>query len=267
MTIHSTRKWHRRLGGLILGAGIMVTMGSCSTDKVTIPTDLSGPSELGLSLKLDASPDVLTADGASSAAVQATVHDQNGRPKAGQAIFFAIADSAGNFADIGKLNVTSAVSGPDGTAQVVYTTPYRTDFTANGHVMIAARPIGTDASAQLYRTITIELRSAEGRLFPEVPGNKPPTCDITAQAPFGFVVNQSILFQTQASDPDGYIVRYFWTFGDSSDPTDKPDVEHHYSAHGTYTVTQTVTDNNGAQFTCTKDIRICDTVAAACAQP
>jgi PKD domain-containing protein len=245
---------------------VLLGSGGCSTDKVTVP-GLSGPSELGLSLRLDATPDVLTADGSSTSAIQATVRDQNGQPKAGQGIFFLVTDSTGTAADIGGLNHPTAVSGPDGTAQVVYTSPFRTDFTANGAVVVRARPIGTDVNSEIYREVRIELHSAEGRLFPPKDGNQSPTCAIVVQAPFGFLINQSILFQTQASDPDGFIVRYFWTFGDSSNPSDKPDVEHHYSTHGTYSVTQTVTDNNGAQQTCSRDIRICDVGSAPCDQP
>ena len=246
--------------------GLVAVFAACSTKHTTIPP-LSGPSELGLSLSPTAYPDVLVADGASTAAVQVTVRDQNGQPKAGQRVYFATADGTGTFADIGFLSSSTAVSGPDGTAQVVYTAPVRTDFTANGVVMIAVRPVGGDANGEVYRFITIELRSAEGRLFPENPTNKLPLCPFTIEAPFGYLVDQSILFQTNASDTDGFIVRYFWTFGDSSTPSDKPDVEHHYKEHGHYDVTQTVTDNNGGQATCTQTIHVCDTGDAPCPQP
>lgn len=262
MTIHSNRTWQR---GFVV-AGLVLALASCSTDKLAIPP-LSGPSELGIALNLAAYPDVLTADGSSTSAVQAVVHDQNGKIKPGVAIYFALSDTGGNFAEIGHLNRTTAVSGADGTATVVYTSPFRTDFTANGAVAINARPVGTDVNGEQYRAIIIELRTAEGRLFPEVPGNKPPTCDITVQAPFGFLADQDILFQTTASDEDGFIVRYFWTFGDSSVPSDKPDVNHHYKVDGDYLVSQTVTDNNGAQFTCTKEVNICLTASAPCPQP
>jgi hypothetical protein len=236
-------------------ASLVVSLGSCGTNHQSIPL-LSGPSELGLSLKLDATPDVLTADGSSHSAIQATVRDQNGKPKPGVTIFFAVADTSGAFADIGILNHPTAVTGADGTAQVVYTSPFRTDFTGNGLVAIEARPVGTDATGELYRKITVELRSAEGRIFPPKVGNKLPSCEITVQAPFGFLVGQSILFQTQAADPDGFVVRYFWTFGDDTPPSDKPDVEHHYNLAGSYSVTQTVTDNNGGQSSCDKGVTI-----------
>ena len=126
--------------------------------------------------------------------------------------------------------------------------------------------MGSDANGEVYREVRIELHTAEGRLFPEKDGNKLPSCSITVQAPFGFLINQSILFQTQGSDPDGFIVRYFWTFGDSSNPSDKPDVEHHYDTAGDYTVTQTVTDNNGGQFTCDQVVKICSDASAPCPQ-
>ena len=241
-----------RGGRFAAAAGLCVLLAhsGCSTDQVTVP-GLSGPSELGLSLRLDASPDVLTADGRSTSAIQATIRGQNGQPLAGRAVTFIVTDSSGTQADIGGLNHPSAVTGPDGTAQVIYKAPVRTDFTANGSVLIQARPIGTDFNGEVFRSVSIELRSAEGRLFPPRSGNAPPTCGIVVEAPFGFVVNQSILFQTRSSDSDGTIVRYFWTFGDDSPSSDKPDVNHVYRVAGSYTVTHIVTDNNGAQTPCT----------------
>jgi hypothetical protein len=257
MTIHSMNKTTRGRALPVSTLVLLLALGACNTNKVEIP-ELSGPSELALSLNLTASPDVLVADGASTSAIQATIRDHNGRPVPGQAVFFSVTDAAGNFADIGELNAPSAVSGPSGTAQVIYRAPARTDATANQLMRVVARPISTDALGQIYRTVNIELRSAEGRLFPEVDGNTEPTCDFAIQAPFGFLTDRSILFQSTASDPDagGFIVRYFWTFGDDSPPQDKPDVEHHYRTAGPYDVTHIVTDNNGGQSTCTKTITI-----------
>ena len=51
-----------------------------------------------------------------------------------------------------------------GVARVTYQVPPRTDATADQTVLIAARPIGDDASSAVYRTVRIELRSAEPRL-------------------------------------------------------------------------------------------------------
>ncbi len=241
-------------GPAAAAAGVLalLAMGGCNTSKVTVP-GLSGPSELALSLAPTATPDILTADGASTAAVQVIARDENGRPKSGQPISFSVADSTGTVADIGVLSAYGAVTGPDGTAQVVYTAPVRTDFTANGSVQIVVRPVGSDFNGQVSRYVTIELRSAEGRLFPPLLGNTAPTCSFNIEAPFGMKTGQSIIFSTTATDKEGYVVRYFWTFGDNMPPSDKPDEEHHYNAPGHYVVTLTVTDNNGAQATCDSD--------------
>src|SRR5206468_487661 len=49
-----------------------------------------------------------------------------------------------------------------------------------------------------------------------------------------------------SSDPDGSIASYAWTFGDGATSTAQ-NPSHTYAAGGTYTVTLTVTDNQGAE--------------------
>jgi len=181
----------RRRLWAIAGLGLLVAYAGCGLDEVQVP-DLEGPSELGLSLKLTAVPDIITADGFSTSLITATVRDQNGRPIAGRDIFFAIADSSGRFADIGELRTsngpgTGATVRTDagGVAAIVYEAPARTDATANMTVLVTARPVGTDANAALYREVRIELRSAEPRLFAPNPTNTGPTCSFTVEIPAG----------------------------------------------------------------------------------
>jgi len=245
--------WH---GWLIGGVALALAGAGCSLDKKTIP-ELDGPSELGTSIELRANPDVITADGHSTVIVEAIVRDQNGQRAQGRAILFSIADSLGRGADIGQLalldgspvRAAEAIvnSDGDGVARVVYYAPYRTDITADTSVLVQARPVGTDANAAVYRTVRIELRSAEPRLFPQVPGNSPPTCSFLVEPSVGpFRVNQVISFQSTASDTDGYIVRYEWDFGDGT-KEDKPDAAHVYKFAGSFTVTHVCTDNLGGQ--------------------
>ena len=144
MTIHSMQKTPRGRASAVSTLVLLLALGACNTTQVEIP-ELSGPSELALSLNMTASPDVLVADGASTSAIQATIRDANGRPVPGQAVFFAVTDANGNSADIGELNTPNAVSGPSGTAQVIYRAPARTDATANQMMRVEARPISTDA--------------------------------------------------------------------------------------------------------------------------
>jgi PKD repeat protein len=132
---------------------------------------------------------------------------------------------------------------------VIYEAPARTDATANQTVLVMARAVGTDANAAVSRSVRIELRSAEPRLFPQNPENELPNCDFAVQAPSGFRVNQSILFQSTANDPDGTIVRYWWDFGNGT-RADHPDVSTSYRFPSTYTVTHVVTDDDGGQAAC-----------------
>jgi len=260
----------RRPGRLrtMAGIGLLVAYAGCGFNGVEVP-ELVGPAEQGTSVSLTASPDVMVADGFSTSLVTATVRDQNGQPAAGRDIFFAITDSKGNFADLGTLrSLTTGVdvgtglqvrTNAQGVAAVIYEAPARTDATANQLVRVSARPLGTDATSALYRTVAIELRSAESRLFPEVPGNKLPVCGFAVQTtgkgvctgPLSCTVqiNTSVLFQSTASDPDGFIVRYFWSFGNGK-TADHADVSTSYSIPGTYLVTHVVTDNNGGQQGC-----------------
>ncbi|KAA0004495.1 MAG: PKD domain-containing protein [Thermoplasmata archaeon] len=58
---------------------------------------------------------------------------------------------------------------------------------------------------------------------------------------------------SSSSDPDGYITNYTWNFGDGSYAYTAV-AAHKYSADGTYTVTLTVYDNDGAWDTMSKEI-------------
>jgi PKD repeat protein len=235
--------------GALAAAIIVAALGGCKLNKERVP-DLSGPSELAMSLQITARPDVLTADGFSTASIQVVVRNQNGQPVSGQALTFAITDFAGRFASIGTLTPDVATTGSNGIAQVIYQAPPRTDATANNRVLVVARPITGDAAGQIYRSVEIELRSAEPRLFPQIPGNKAPNCNFLIEPALGVNgVNQSFLFQSTSSDIDGTIVRYEWDFGDGV-REDKPDVQHRYSFPGQYTVTHVVTDNGGLQAAC-----------------
>jgi PKD domain-containing protein len=248
---------------LMAFAGALFALPGCGLNEVEIP-DLVGPAELGLSVTLTASPDILTADGFSTSLIQATVRDQNGRPAVGRQIFFAVADESGRFADIGQLRATDSTNigtgivvttNAQGVALGVYQAPARTDATANQTVQVRVRPVGTDANAAFYRYVRIELRSAESRLFPQNPDNQPPTCNFTIEFPNGLRPNVDILFQSTSFDSDGTIIRYFWDFGNGT-RADHPDVSTKYAFAGNYVVFHKVTDDDGAEDACTATIPI-----------
>lgn len=249
MSMQSIRQALRSQGWAAVLAALLALNG-CGLTEVEIPADLVGPAGLGLNLKLTANPDVLVADGRNRATIVATVRDQNGQAAGGRAIFFAIADESGFFADLGRLSEETVVTDGNGVARTIYTTPPRTDATADQTVLVVARPVGDDANAAVYRSVRIELRSAEPRLFPQVPGNTPPTCSFIIEPAVGpYKVNTSILFQTTSFDADGTIVRYEWDFDDGT-KSDEPDEEHRYAVAGTYNVRHAVTDDDGGQAIC-----------------
>ena len=250
----------------VLASGL--SLQGCGLDKVAVPTSLSGPSELGISLQMLALPDIVVADGIQTSAIQAVVRDQNGKFVAGKPIVFTISDELGRTAEIGTLTSatgarvfgsTTINTNANGIAQVIYTTPERRDFTADARIVIGARPVGNDANGAPYTTLRIELRSAEPRRFPQVPGNTAPTCAIS-MSPNPPQTGGVVRFSSISSDADGYIVRYEWYFGDgtASGGEGLIDIQHGYPVGGTYLVTHIVTDNVGAQNSCTRAVTIID---------
>lgn len=69
-------------------------------------------------------------------------------------------------------------------------------------------------------------------------------------------VNDTVTFDASASTSDnGYIISYEWSFGDSTSGTGMV-MNKVYEAAGNYTVTLTVTDNEGAEDTASKSITV-----------
>jgi endonuclease/exonuclease/phosphatase family metal-dependent hydrolase len=86
------------------------------------------------------------------------------------------------------------------------------------------------------------------------PSNQPPQVTISA-SPTSGQSPLSVSFSSSASDPDGYITAYSWTFGDGNgssipNPTDV------YVSPGAYTARLTVTDNAGASSNASVQISV-----------
>src|SRR2546427_767277 len=75
---------------------------------------------------------------------------------------------------------------------------------------------------------------------PATPANQPPTATFTSNCS-----GLSCSFTSTSSDPDGSIAGYSWTFGDGGTATAQ-NPSHTYGTGGSYTVTLTVSDNQGA---------------------
>lgn len=103
--------------------------------------------------------------------------------------------------------------------------------------------------------VKIDHKALDGA-FDNRPEWKPPHAIF--EAPATGVVGLEYKFDASDSndaDDGGYIVSYFWDFGDGTNATGKI-VMHAYALERTYTVSLTVTDNNGLTDTATKDVVI-----------
>ncbi len=84
--------------------------------------------------------------------------------------------------------------------------------------------------------------------------NQPPSAVIE-----GFLISKDAMSYrfdgSNSSDPDGEIVSYEWDLGDGNTATEDV-VEHQYPETGSYSVTLTVTDDQGATGSASEEIVI-----------
>jgi PKD repeat protein len=87
--------------------------------------------------------------------------------------------------------------------------------------------------------------------------NRPPVAIFTDSGGTVYT-GQTITLNASASyDPDGFIASYFWSFGDGTNSTGVT-TSHAYAENGTYTMSLTLTDNDGAQASHTSNKTILD---------
>jgi PKD repeat protein len=94
------------------------------------------------------------------------------------------------------------------------------------------------------------------------PGNQPPTVSLNA-SPTSGTVPLAVSFTATASDPDGWITSYQWSFGDGTTSSGGAALSHTYTGSGSYSATLQVTDNLGATASATVTIQAFSAVGDA----
>lgn len=226
----------------ILAVAAVLAVTGCSLDKQTAPP-LSGPSELGLSLGVTITPDIITQDGVSQAVIDVTARDANSQPVKGLTLRAEIY-VGGVAVDYGVLSSRTASTGNDGKTLFIYRAPAAppASVTNDTLVTIAVVPVGSNYANAVARTV--ELRLARPGVI--LPPNGAPTASFFF-SPTSPRETDDVLFDGSASrDADGSIVSYLWTFGDGSVQSgSNPRAFHAYSLAGSYNVVLTVTDDRG----------------------
>jgi PKD repeat protein len=239
---------------LIALAAVLLFAG-CSLDKQAAPP-LVGPSELGLSVDVSATPDILTQDGQSQSTIQIFARDASSVPVSGLSLR-ADVYANGQQTDFGTISSKTVSTGSDGKATMIYRapkapSPVDPDSTL---ITIVVTPVGTNYAGSTIRQAELLL------VRPGVivsPGSAPVAA--FSLSPSDPKEADDVFFDASAST--GNIVSYSWTFGDgSSDTSASSSVRHAFDRAGSYLVTLRVKDQFGRENVASKNVTVGTAVA------
>ncbi len=239
----------------VLTVLVTMTLSGC-LNKDASQDPFIGPSELGLSLSLSASPDVLPTDGASQALLTMLARDGSGQSVSNVTLRLQLR-FGGVLQDVGRISANTLVTGQNGTALATYTAPIAGDVDGGAVVEVLVTPVGDNFANAVPRTLAIRLVPT-GVVVP--PQNYTTGFRFSPQSPAEF---QNVLFETNClvgpqdcvNDPTGQVVSYAWDFGDGATGTG-PSVTHAYAGPGTFSVTLTVADAFGRAASTIKSVTV-----------
>jgi PKD repeat protein len=223
----------------IVTALVLAATWSCTTHKQDAPS-LTGPSELGTSLSITVSPDVLRQDGASQSLVTVTARDNQGQPLRNLTLRAEIT-VAGIITDFGSLSARNVVTGTDGRATFTYTAPPAGPVSVDTGtiVSITVSPMGTDFGNATSKTVDIRL------VPPGVIGAPPTSLRLAINLP-NAVTGDTAVFtanvtDSSGNDASGQVASYSWGFGDGGTAVGRT-ASHTYTGSGNFAVSLTIVD-------------------------
>lgn len=168
-------------------------------------------------------------DGTTTASAKTFLMDISDLPiqASGNKFYMTVADnSAGYPATINSFDVIDAVNSTQSSATI-------------------ASPISVDGTS---KTVNLVFNGTASY-------NNPPTAAMTASASSGTAPLAITFNGSGSTDSDGTVASYSWNFGDGTSATGSS-VSKTFSTAGTYNVTLTVTDDDGANSTTSKTITV-----------
>ncbi len=231
---------------------------SCTVHSTDVPS-LTGPSEAGLSIRVVATPDSISQNGADVSQIVVNAFDANGQPCANLLVRMDMAVGS-TLQDYGTLSARSIATGANGQARTVYTAPPPPppSVGAGGGtvVTIVATPSSGPCGSSVGNFDATNSQFTSIRLVPVgviQPPAGSPTADFT-MSPNTALMNVPATFDASISAPGAgasQITSYSWNFGDGGQASGRT-VTHSFSSPQTYVVRLTVTNDRG--LSASKDV-------------
>jgi PKD repeat protein len=244
-----------RTFALVAVAAAVATAG-CTVHDAASPS-LSGPSQLALTLSLNAIPDSISQDGGSQSSIKITAIGPDGQPLSALPLRIDMSVN-GQPGDFGTLSARTLVTNSSGVATVTYTAP---PSPSNGVFGTCQSLPGTCvtivATATSTNFVTANPQSVQIRLVPPgviLPPAQAPVASFVfsppqpaANSPVQFDASASCGGPLTGSNCPGTrsITSYAWNFGDGTTGSGQT-ASHSFALQQTYTVTLTVTNDLGA---------------------
>ena len=127
-------------------------------------------------------------------------------------------------------------------SEVTASGTFRYSYADNGTYQVRVRVVDDDEGTDISDPVTVEIK------------NRPPSCAFEWVAKYP-TDGEDVTFFDRSTDADGAITSWRWDFGDGR-TSDEPHPMHAFPDGGTYTVSLTVCDDDGASASCSFDVRV-----------